>query len=727
MRFDSMKQHLVVCEGRSPLPKPQSRSQSSKSLSPPTAKPVSGLDFYNQLNKLSLLTRSKGNSSGNNRSRPQLAPSPDRGDAATVRELMYPSTSLTIDVAPSRSPTSASSSYDVCIEEAQQRPSASWPAPGATNSISSLSSPPPPITHARLVEPDVISHNGDANDPEKEANSERSRPSVSSSYRSPSALANSHVAERRSGRRSGSAKTTSAVSRGRSRSSKRDAASNRPTESALQTAAAAPSASEAREVGAATSLASPAAHYAGTFANEIDVCDTRNVPQTREERGQQRGRLSADSAASMSTRASSAQRPTPQLSSFAIRLRGSGGSSTRHQAEENSTEVHLCTDNGGSGRMDGHAKNAASSGLELTVARLSESLRHVQQLVHKQQEQYNALLHAHADLNRQVAAQQGAYSGMMRRYLEQASAIEMVLQRHASQWSSEQTALSDSVAALWTSVSQIQEKLPSHHIESMPVLHAPPPLLLSPQAAHPSLSAPPPQSSATTSFSVVPPSPPPAAPRARELAPAVGPLSSLEASRRPRENASVQQPCTCPPEPAISVQGAASAEESTYYSDIASFTHHDEVVKTFPIASTSTGTAASTRVHVSDVSRGGLHVSSSAVTDVLHASRGVFSHIPTVAYGSATTPPNAVTPPSLFKACTTSSQASLLGESALVHAGHRPTTLPRSSLYSIGPQRQQQQHHHQQQQQHSRASIEDRVMVMLHAKPNVVVQRSPWR
>lgn len=654
MRFDGMKQHLISCEGRSPFAASRSRSQNAPSPSPAKVKPVSGLEFYNHLNKLSRLTRARsGSGVGDGRTssnsagglKGHVAVSPSQRDAATVRELMYPSTSLTIDVAPSRSVTSASSSSSSVFlgaaaggesEEAhrlQRSPPLQWTASDAQASISPLVAPPPPAVRVRL----------DASHPS--AADEESRGAVSALF--------VRGAEAQRSRSQGSTKPVGVSARSRSRSDV--TSSGRANSTSMLT----------RRAGEADR--STAAHRAATSQGVQDamgasVHSSGDVAAARLE-GEARWRAGPSAASTRSSASNtSAARPVPQRSSFAIRLRGSGGSSPPEQHVGSRVD---CT----AGQLMPRTHGASSQDLEISVQQLRESLRCVQRLVERQQEQYNALLHAHTDVSRQVAAQQRAYDGMTRRSLDQATAMEASLQRHACQWRSEETALSDSVAALWASVSDIQQRLPQR-IEGAPA-EAHPALEMKPHVAASTVSSIHQESSASH--------------RSVQM--------QGHAEREGFASATAAAP-------SIRIQRAAAAEESTYYSDIGSFLHADGPALPLPPPPPSSAC---------------MPVNSSAVTatphDVQFASRGIFSHIPSTA-APAVMPPWLTTRGDDIAA-------------AYSPAARRPATLPRSAPYLtdvLQPQRQEKA-----QQQHSRASMEDRVVAMLHAKPAVVVTHSPWK
>ncbi|KPA81774.1 hypothetical protein ABB37_04054 [Leptomonas pyrrhocoris] len=667
MRFDEMKRHFLSCEGRSPLPTPHPRSQHATSPSSPAAKPVSGLEFYNQLNKLSLLTRSKssgGSSSGVGR--PQFAASPDRQDAATVRELMHPSTLLTIDVAPSRSLTSVSSNE--VFDNGARR----WPVAEATDGVSPLASPPPPAVRVSLRQPDNRFNTMDRNAEEEEAagrRSERSGPSISSSHRSTSAFAKqpASAATQRKQMVDGG-KPASVPSRSRSRSLRGGTGP-----------AAVLNTSPGIKEGATGRVASEKAHNVASMDDGKEVYGAVDNTQPQEEA---RGREKASaSSASASSRASSL-RPAPQRSSFAIRLRGGSGGSSAHATEGDTPEVNVHATPGRPGNATENQRQSVSSALRATVAQLSTALRQVQQLVQKQQEQYNALLHAHADLNREVAAQRGAHNGMMRRSFEQASTAEAALQRHTTQWRSEQAALRESVAALWESVSDIQQKLSRQRIEAVAAAPASVPSQLSPAKAFPALVAPSP---------AFPPT----------VTPSSGVAPPLQPFQQPPEHSAHA------PTPAISVQRASPAEESAYYSDIASFIHQDGPAFSAPMSAVVSQSG--------DSVGGGPHASAAKGPN-----HGSAAHRPSTA--RTNTSATAVQLPCFAVPYTTPTVSSSRA-SSLSHVGHRSTTLPGNYPYAMDVQQQQQQ----QRQRNSRASIEDRVMAMLHAKPTVVVQRSPWR
>ncbi|KAL7707349.1 hypothetical protein N2W54_001780 [Lotmaria passim] len=703
MRFDCMKRHLLSCEGCSPFRKSQSRSQSSRSPSPQKTKPVSGLEFYNQLNKLSLLTRSK--SSGGHGPQPHFAVSADQQDTAIVRELMYPSTTLTIDVAPSHSPTPPSSSSSSMPlravevgEEAQRRPSASWAAPGAMDTISPLASPPPPAVHVNLTHPDTArndvarsrSASGRAKEEEQQMQRERgerarrsvSLSSSSTAYRSASAASKPPEAEARNEqrrqkqqqeteRKAAPAASSSSLPRSCSKVSKRAKSASAPVESTPQATAAPNPARISMESAAVdrTAVSQPVRDGAAS-AKLPGLCGVAGAADddTHMQSGERR-----QDAALVDSAATSSHRPVPQLSSFAIRLRSSGGSTVHN----------------GTGIAAAPGNRPTSDELAVSVSLLSESVRQVERLVQKQQEQYNALLHAHTDLSRQVAAQQGAHNGLMRRSIEQAAAVDIALQQHTCQWRNEQATLNESVATLWANVSEMRHMLsPPPALQQQQQQHqhqqhitAPPGLSSLPQTppqTYPALHAPAVASAETAARMMM------AGPEDKN---SVSVASSSNAHQQ--QLASHQEHGAHQPPSVISVQRAAPAEDSAYYSDIASFIHHDA-----PVFSAS---ASAVMGH-----SGGLHAS--AVTSVQDTSRSVFAHIPTTA----------VIPPSLTKTAA-SLKTTLSRESSMSHVGRRSTTLPRSYVMDV------------QQQRNSRTLVEDRVLAMLHAKPTVVVQRSPWR
>ncbi|KPI90525.1 hypothetical protein ABL78_0285 [Leptomonas seymouri] len=696
MHFDEMKRHFLSCEGCARSSKSQPRYQSAElPLSPPDKRPVSGLEFYNRLNKLSVLTRSRSRSGSRRGALHEFMASPNQRDAATVPELMYPNTSLAMDIAPLRSSTSVSSCEGLGGQVEWRSPSRASAV--AMESVSPLVSPSSRAVRVSLRQPDSNSTVDSRTEEEAvERNECEQRSSNSFSYHAASALANqSAAAATQKERLHEGRKAASVPMRSRSRSSKEGKAQAMAAEMVEQVAM--PNMFQGFKGSAADSRASP------TSSNAASVGERRpRVPVDRTKAIGDAVRCELPSARPVLSSRSSEQRPMPQLSSFAIRLRGSGGCSAR-RVEEFTPEGGTRAPHGGPENAAESAYGLASSAHKLSVTQLNASLRHMQLLVERQQEQYNSLLQAHADLNRQVAAQQGAYNEMMRRSLEQASVVKAALQQHTTQWHSEHVALSESIAALWASVSEMQHRLSQHQIGS-PRAPAPAPVppLLSPPKVYPALGAPPSASSprrpfhasnSTTTLTEV-----------AEHVPAstVAMGNAVPIPQQPAEH----DTRTPAPAPAISVERAAPVEASAYYSDIASFIQHD--VPAFSVSASAV--MSQSGVSVSGCSH------ASAVTDVKGASRGLFAHIPTAA--STRTAAAGFVPPSVAQPVTSPTVSSSRG-SSMPHVGHRSTTLPRTTPLATDVSRQQ--------QQNSQTSIEDRVMAMLRAEPTVVVHRSPWR
>ncbi|CAG9584169.1 conserved hypothetical protein [Leishmania major strain Friedlin] len=176
--------------------------------------------------------------------------------------------------------------------------------------------------------------------------------------------------------------------------------------------------------------------------------------------------IAASSAASTVSSATSSKRPTPQLSSFAIRLRGSKGSSCPAQKTPvsdlcvPSMRLHDSNAVGYTQQAAGDIYAASSLGSASTaMTQLKTSLSQMQRLVRLQQEQLSALLRGHGDLQRQVTVQHGAYNEIVQRSMSQGAEMEAALQQHTAQWRREQAAMQESIAALWDIVSDIHQRL----------------------------------------------------------------------------------------------------------------------------------------------------------------------------------------------------------------------------------------------------------------------------
>nr|VDZ49835.1 hypothetical_protein_conserved [Leishmania donovani] len=176
--------------------------------------------------------------------------------------------------------------------------------------------------------------------------------------------------------------------------------------------------------------------------------------------------IAVSSAASAVSSVTSSKRPTPQLSSFAIRLRGSKGSSCPAQktAESDSCvpsmRLHDSDAVGDTQQATGNIYAASSlRSASTAMTQLKTSLSQMQRLVRLQQGQLSALLRAHGDLQRQVTVQHGAYNEMVQRSMSQRAEMEAALQKHTAQWRRQQAAMQESVAALWDIVSDIHQHL----------------------------------------------------------------------------------------------------------------------------------------------------------------------------------------------------------------------------------------------------------------------------
>lgn len=603
VRFDAMKAHLDCCEEPVSLTKPQQGSPAKNSMPAAAGKPASGVDYYHRLNKLSCLSRPSRSTSdcGENRS----SASPVREDAAVTQQLMYSSSSLTVDLAASRFRASVPSREHAAAKPRRRLSPSSVANPNASGGAASLSTTPPSPPPSIKVNLRSTSRETDATS--RVAGVGLHSASGVRSYRRPQSaepLTASSAAVARSASSKPHSTTehiASTAARGhRDAAHRRSCGTTRETESLRRHPAnsvrAAPPGAHTDTLDGVSAAAEDSA-LPSTIA-ELS-CAHSAAPTAMSTKRAHETSIAASSAASAVSSVMSSKRPTPQLSSFAIRLRGAKGfsSSAQRTAESDSCvpsmRLHDSDAVGNTQQPIGDMCAASSLGSAPTaMTQLKTSLSQMQRLVRLQQEQLSALLRAHGDLQRQVTAQHGAYNEIVQRSMSQGAEMEAALQKHTAQWRREQVAMQESVAALWDIVSDVHQPL---HVK--------------------------------TRF----------------------PAKILAASHQ--------------------------AEESAYYSDIASFIQPDVTAPSFLAASLllrKDGPLPSAQASVSAFANGSRH-------PCAPSSPGAMS------FASA-----------------------VLGPSA---------TAVRAAPYKMDIQ----------QQQEHRESMEDRVVAMLHRKPTVVVRHSAWR
>ncbi|KAG5465201.1 hypothetical protein LSCM4_00654 [Leishmania orientalis] len=353
----------------------------------------------------------------------------------------------------------------------------------------------------------------------------------------------------------------------------------------------------------------------------------------------------------------------PQLSSFAIRLRGRQGSvSSAHKDASDGSRRPPRRLRGSEDVVDTLYGNGDVHSVPLLgpvskdVAQIKAELRHMQQLARQQQVQYTALLHAHGDLQRQVTAQRDAFNGMVRRSMDEAAAMEAALQKHAEEGRRELATMQESITSLWASFSDVQKRLRDDTRSSAKALEGP----CSTETA------------ARTSISLLAP-PSPSLQKevlkrqqARCASQLVGTALAPNASTEKRQE----------PSASIIVQRSLPGEESAYYSDIASFIRPDA--------------PATSLLSESSTSRKGAP------------------------------PAPAQTPGSvLTSGLVHPSASSSVSVSSFIPGGVAPSAAAaRAPPYAMDVQQRQQRRHE---------SMEERVVLMLHAKPTVVVRHSRWK
>ncbi|KAG5465940.1 hypothetical protein CUR178_00655 [Leishmania enriettii] len=657
MQFAVMKTHLDCCEER---PLRMKLRQSPPARHPATAaagKSISGLEFYHRLNKLSRLTRlSRSTSSGDNNG---PTASPRKAAVTATQQRRRSPSSVLIDVAQSSTPSSASSPRYASVEP-PGRPSSSWaPYSDVSGSATSPPAPPPPSSPSAHVD---VKSQSEETDVSSRGVGARLRPAsrTPSSARSPSAdpfSATPATPARAASSKPKSAAeyTTNAAWRhpcgtSQSRSNHRTGESGLPIRYPISSVRAA-SPSERRVPEDSVAAAAGESALPSSIA---ELSSTRSAAPTG---------LTASSAESAVSSVTSTHRPMPQLSSFAIRLRGRQGSvSSAHKAAPTDSRrpPRRLRDSGDVADTlygNGDVHSVPLLGPESKdVAQIKADLWQMQQLARQQQAQYTALLHAHGDLQRQVTAQRDALNGMVRRSMGKAAAMEAALQKHAEEGRRELAAMQESVTSLWASFSDVQKRLRDDTRSSAKALEGP----CSTETA------------ARTSICLLaPPSP------------------SLQKEVLKRQQARYASQLVATPlapnaitekrqEPSASiiVQRSIPGEESAYYSDIASFIRPD-VPTTSLLSETST-------------------------------SRKVAPPAPAQTPGSVLTS-ELVHP----------SASSSVSVSSFIPGGAAPSAAAaRAPPYAMDVQ---------QRQQRRRESIEERVVLMLHAKPTVVVRHSTWK
>ncbi|AIO02758.1 hypothetical protein LPMP_356290 [Leishmania panamensis] len=660
MRFDAMKEHLDHCGERTPLAKPSSISPSKYPVPPAAEEVISGLDFYHRLNKLSRLsrpTRSTSDSGGN-----RLSTSSVMHDAVVAQQCMGSPTSLTIDITSSHSRRSVLSRENATVES-RKRSSLSWAVKSnlsggaAVPPAQQQSSPPSIQVDLRSATPEAdVSWRGAG----ASVGSASVVPSNGQSQSADPLSASSVVPARAvpSNPLSATASSHRGALHRQLRGTARETQSLHchPTNSVHS---APPSARRASvdgvsAVGDDSALPSTIAELSSAHSSAPAAISAKCTCETP---------IATSFAASTVSSMTSSQRPMPQLSSFAIRLRGNKGSSASPQKTPERTSrvplrrLHDSDDIGDTQRANNDTYAASLLGsVPAAIRQMKVSLWQVQRLVRQQQGQYSAFLRAHRDLQHQLTAQQGACNEVVRRSMDQAAAMEAALQEHTTQGRREQAAMQENIASLWAIVSDIHQRL--HSDAQLPANAL--------AASHPNETA------ARTSIRV--PAPPTPSLQngvlERQRAGCASQLVSTPArlsngTKRPQES-SIH----------IMVQRPPSCEESTYYSDIASFIQPD-------VTATSSLSAL-------------LHPRKDAVRLPAQVRDSAFAK-------------GLIDPPAPRFACASSFASG--AAAPLPTAAHVPP-------YVMDVQQQQQRHHE---------SMEDRVSVMLHAKPTVVLHHSPWK
>ncbi|GET93712.1 hypothetical protein, conserved [Leishmania tarentolae] len=474
VRFDAMKVHLDCCEQHSPLNKTQQSSSATYPIRAATGKAASGLEYYHQLNKLSCLghpTRSTSDSGRN----PSSAP-PVREDATVTQQFLHSSSSLTVDVSTS-DPRAPISSLEYTSANSQRH--RSLPSVANSNDCGGAASlPTTPLLLPPSIRVDLRSSSRETDVRSRVDGAGLQSPSGVQFYRLPQSTDpfpafSSGVSKTMSSKQHGTAEHIASVS-----TSSHSGALHSPlcgttgeTESLHRHPAnsicAAPLSTRTVTLSGVSAAADDSA-----LPSTIAVLSSANstASAVMSTKCAQATPMAVSSAASAASSVPSSRRPTPQLSSFAIRLRGSKESScsvqkiTERGSHRRSMRLH---DNNAVGETQHATTNihaASSLGSESTaMTQVKTSLLPLQRLVRQQQEQLSALLRAHGDLQRQVTVQHGAYNEMGQRSMSQAAEMEAALQKYTAQWRREQAVMQESLAALWDTVSDIQQCLPDNN------------------------------------------------------------------------------------------------------------------------------------------------------------------------------------------------------------------------------------------------------------------------
>ncbi|KAG5490774.1 hypothetical protein JKF63_00896 [Porcisia hertigi] len=606
MRFDDMKTHLNSCGENSTVTGFQKSSAAKGPMQAATGGPISGVEFYKERNSLSRLSSRSCNPGENGGYRLSASPLSEN-EAATQQPVTDPSPGG-IDAVPSPFPTPLSPRDFSSVQP--QRQSSSLAAHssvyGGAASPPAAPLPSPPLIHLSLRgasrEPNVSSRGAVSHiRPASLVPSNRGFPLADSLTASSTALVrgtsnkSQHATMDSAGAASGSRYKASQIDAS-SGVGETEPLNHHPTSSVPR---------------------APPSACRGTLCRTPTVADDSPLPSTIADLSSAHSSapllMSAKNArdppmaAMLATAGVSSarplRRPGPQLSSFAIRLRGNQGflSPTLSAADSGSRgpsrQLHTSEDVGDSQQANGTNDGRSSPRSASTVVeQMKASLSQMQRLVCQQQQQYSSLLQAHGDLHRQVTAQRDAHNDMVRHSREHAAAMKDAIQSYAAQGRREQAAVRESVDSLWAVVSHLQQCLRND-----------------------------------------------SSPQAKALA---------------RSNL---------------------AEESAYYSDIASFIQPD-IATTLSVSASLPIQKESTR-HPEKV------LSSFLSNSLMH-------------------------PSAPLSAC---------ASSFVSNAAAPSLKGVRSSSYVMDVQQQQQQQHHH------RESLENRVIAMLHAKPSVVIRRSPWR